>query len=115
LLACGANGASGIYGLYRVNLSGVTLVGSTSTFGTVATTVAWSSDSRYVLVGGTNTGSNYLTVYPTNFVEPAVNTQGFTNGLLFGNKALGSAYDADVQILGNATVAIKGMVRDDSV
>jgi WD40 repeat protein len=121
LLLCGVNTGSGqgTYALYAVNYPNAVLL-SQQTFGTVATTVAWSPDSRYVLVGGTNTGSNYLTVYPTNFVEPASNTQGFSNGLLFGNKALGaaqglgSAYDANVQVLSSATVKVKGKIKDDS-
>jgi len=113
LLVCGANSGAGIYGLYKVDLSGPTLVGTTPAFGTNATAVAWSPDSKYVYVGGNN-GTTDLMTFATNITTPAANTQGFSNGLVFGDKAKGAAYDADVQVLGNATVAIKGMVRDDS-
>jgi WD40 repeat protein len=115
LLDCSTNGTAGTYQVYKVNLSGATpLIIPRPAFGTVATTVAWSTDSNYALVGGTNTGSNYLTVYPSTFVSTAATTQGFSNGLIFGNSALGAAYDADVQVWGGASVAIKGMVLDDS-
>jgi WD40 repeat protein len=119
LLACGANGAAGIYGLYRVNLSGATLVGSTQTFGNpgVATTVAWSPDSKYVLIGGTNTHSypNWAVIsLPITRQATAASTQGFSNGLLFGDKLKGSSFDANVNVLSGAVVKVKGMVKDDS-
>jgi hypothetical protein len=36
------------------------------------------------------------------------------NGLLFGNQALGAAYDANVQVLSSATVKVQGKIKDDS-
>jgi Tol biopolymer transport system component len=115
LLACGANGTAGIYGLYKVNISSTTLIGSTQSFGSpgVATTVAWSPDSKYVLVGGTN-GSTDLMVFPTTMTATAANTQGFSNGLLFGDSAKGVNFDANVQLLSGAVVKARGMIKDDS-
>jgi WD40 repeat protein len=114
LLVCSSNGGSGIYGLYKVNISGATELLGTPAFGTVATTVAWSPDSKYVLVGGTN-GTTDLMVFPTTMTATAASTQGFSNGLLFGDKAKGSAYDADVRVLSSATVKVRGKIKDDSV
>ena len=113
LLACGANSGAGIYGLYRVSSSGLTLIGSTPVFGTTATAVAWSPDSKYVLVGGNN-GATDLVVYPTTISKPTAGSQGFNNGLLFGDKLKGSSFDANVNVLAGAVVKVKGMVKDDS-
>ena len=119
LLACGSNGAAGMYGLYKVNMSGTTELLGTPAFGSpgVATTVAWSPDSKYVLIGGTNndSGQKDLMVYPTTMAATAANTQGFSTGLVFGDKAKGVNFDANVQILGGAVVKVKGKIRDDSV
>jgi len=77
--------------------------------------ISWSSNGRFL--ASVNQGSpGVVTIWRCNYYytgQPST-TQGFSNGLLFGDKAKGVAYDADVQVLGRATVSIKGMVRDDS-
>jgi hypothetical protein len=77
---------------------------------------AWSPDGRFVAVadGNESAGQNFLLIFRCNYYYTGQPPQAFTNGLLFGNKALGSAYDADAQVWGNSTVTINGMVRDDS-
>jgi hypothetical protein len=55
-----------------------------------------------------------LQVFYCNFYYTGQPAQAFTNGLLFGNSVLGSTYDANVKVLSNATVTVKGMVKDDS-
>ena len=117
LLACGVNNGAGRFQLYRINVSGATaLLAQDQPFGTVATTVAWSPDSKYVLIGGTNatTGQQDLMVYPVIKTATAANTQGFSNGLLFGDKAKGVDFDASIRVMGSATVKVRGMVKDDS-
>jgi len=116
LLDCSTNGTAGTYQVYQVNLSGATpllIPRPVAGFGTIATTVAWSLDSKYALVGGTNTGS-YLTVYPSVFAATAATTQAFSTGLVFGNSANGSSFNANVQVLDGATLTVNGMVSDDS-
>ena len=122
LLVCGANGTAGIYQLYRIdtknNQVDITPL-SGNTFGSpagVATTVAWSPDSKYVLIGGTNndSGQQDLMAFPVTFAKTSASTQGFSNGLVFGDKGKGANFDANVQILGGAVVKVKGMVKDDS-
>jgi WD40 repeat protein len=117
LLVCGANGATGIYGLYRVDRSGATLVGSTNPLGNVLTTAGWSPDGKYAFVGGTNTGtpSQAVAGFSVTTISTPATTQGFSNGLLFGDKAKGSDFDANVNVLGGSAVTVKGMVSDDSV
>jgi Tol biopolymer transport system component len=109
------------YGLqiYNVQVNGSPiLIGSTVTTNmNVSFSVAWSPDGRFLAVtnnGLTGNYSNSLQIFQCNYYYTGQPPQAFTNGLLFGNKALGSAYDADVQVWGNSTVTIKGMVRDDS-
>jgi hypothetical protein len=42
--------------------------------------------------------------------------QGFSNGIIFGNSALGAAYDADLYFLGGANVIAAGKIwYDDAV
>jgi WD40 repeat protein len=74
--------------------------------------VVWSRDGRYLAVACYYTDT--LRVYGCNNVYSGQPAQGFTNGLLFGDSAKGAAYDANVQVLGGATVSIKGAVYDDA-
>jgi WD40 repeat protein len=74
--------------------------------------VKWSPDGRFLAVACN--GDFTLHVYSCNYVYSGQPAQGFSNGLLFGDKAKGAAYDANVQVLGGATVSIKGAVYDDA-
>ena len=117
IMTCGMNGGAGWYSLYRFNTASLSALVSGAAFGTVATTVAWSPDSKYVLIGGTNTHSspNWAVIsLSTTRQATAANTQGFSNGLLFGDKTKGVAFDANVQVLAGATIKVKGKIKDDS-
>jgi WD40 repeat protein len=74
--------------------------------------VAWSPDGRFVAAACS--GSHYLRIFRCNYIDSGQPTQGFSNGLSFGDKVKGAAYDVDVRVLGNATVTVKGVVSDDS-
>ena len=73
--------------------------------------VAWSPDGKSL---SAIIDTSYLRVYSCNFVATPVAQQSFTNGLLFGDKAKGSNFDADVRFFGGAAVTVNGMVKDDS-
>ena len=75
--------------------------------------VAWSPDGKYLSAVIDSAG--WLRVYSCNFIATDPLTQAFTNGLVFGDKAKGSAFDANVQVLSGAVVKVKGKIKDDSV
>ena len=108
IISCGGTN----YALWKV-MPPLSVIASGS-FSTVATTVAWSPDSKYVLVGGTN-GTADLMVVPVIWSATVAVTQNFSNGLLFGDKAKGVNFDANVQVLSSATVKVRGKIKDDSV
>jgi Tol biopolymer transport system component len=113
-----ANYGSSATGLqvYRFNGSSAPASLGTVATGTNPASVAWSPDGMFLAVANNgSTGPDGLQVFHCNYYYTGQPPQGFTNGLLFSNKTLGSAYDANVQVLGRGTVAVKGMVRDDSV
>jgi WD40 repeat protein len=99
--------------VYRFDGSSVPVeIGTGVSAGSDPQSVVWSSDGRYLAV--VCYGDNALHVYSCNYVYSGQPPQGFSNGLLFGDKAKGAAYDAKVQVLASATVSIKGVVSDDS-
>jgi WD40 repeat protein len=77
------------------------------------TEVSWSPDGKYIATWHIYDKA-VIHIYRCNFYYTGQPSQGFSNGLLFGDKVKGSAYDADVRALGGATVKINGMVKDDS-
>jgi WD40 repeat protein len=118
--------ARNIY-IYRFDgSSNLTQVGSAISVGSSGTasasalmTAAWSPDGLFI--AAFNAVSNgVLHVFGCNFVASLATIQGFSNGLIFGNSALGaaqglgSAYDTNVQLFGGAVVKAKGMIKDDS-
>ena len=113
--------ARNIY-LYRFDgSSGLSSVGSAISVGVSGTvansaqqTVAWSPNGLFITAFNA-VPSGVLHVFRCNFVSTPSYQQGFNNGLVFGNSALGIAYDANVQLLGGAVVKAKGMIKDDSV
>ena len=75
--------------------------------------ISWSSNGRFL--ASVNQGSpGVVTILRCNYYFTGQPAQGFTNGLLFGDKAQGAVYDANVQLLGSATVSIRGKVKDNS-
>jgi Tol biopolymer transport system component len=116
-LAVANSGSSGPAGLqvYRFNGSGAPTSLGTATTGYTPESVAWSPDGRFLAV--VNFNSNTVQVFSCNYYytgQPSL-TQGFTNGLLFGNSANNStSFNANVQVLSGALVKVKGKVKDDS-
>jgi Tol biopolymer transport system component len=102
--------------LYRFNGSNPPTSLGTATTGSDPYSVAWSPDGRFLAV--VNFNSNTLQVFYCNYYytgQPSA-TQGFTNGLLFGNSATNATrFNANVQVLSGALVNVKGMIKDDSV
>ena len=131
-------------------------------FGTSARTVKWSSDGRFLLVGGNDTASRDLILYiefPTltlikvisfgtyiystdvhpnglylaaggytpspasnqslsigalAYGQEAYNSQAISNSIVFGNSALGSSYDLNLQLLSGANVSVDGILNYDN-
>jgi WD40 repeat protein len=111
-----ANRGDSTLQVYRFNGSSEpTTVGGTVITGNNPLSVVWSPDGRFLAVGCGGT-SNTLQIFRCNYYytgQPSA-TQSFSNGLVFGDKVKGAAFDADVRVLGSATVKINGMVKDDS-
>jgi WD40 repeat protein len=100
---------------YRFNAtSGPTTIGAAISPSSTPRAVAWSPNGQFIAVVESGGSSNTLQVFQCNFYYTGQAAQEFTNGLLFGNKSLGSAYDANVQLFGGAAVTVNGMVKDDS-
>jgi Tol biopolymer transport system component len=72
--------------------------------------IQWSPDGTVIAI---SFNSN-LYIYRCNYIYTGQPAQSFTNGLLFGDKAKGSSFNANVQVLDGATVTVKGMVSDDA-
>lgn len=58
-------------------------------------------------------GVSDVSLYSTLFANPS--TQQYTKALIFGNSALGSDFNCNVEVLGGAHVSINGVLHDDSV
>jgi Tol biopolymer transport system component len=110
------NGINGNLWLYKFNGTSAPIsIGNVSTGGNVSQCVTWSPDGNFIAVVN-QTSPGTLHIFRCNYYytgQPSAN-QGFSNGLLFGDKAKGSDFDAKVKVLSNATVTVKGMVKDDS-
>lgn len=74
--------------------------------------VSWSPDGKFLAV--VNDSRNTLQIYRCNYYFTGQPAQSFTNGLVFGQSALGSGYNVDVNVAGSARVEINGKVSDDS-
>jgi WD40 repeat protein len=98
--------------IYRFDpSSGLAFIASLPISG-AQTTVDWSPDGRFI--ASASWGANNMSIYRCNFVSTPVAQQGFTNGLVFGQSAKGSSYNANVKVLAGAGVALQGKVTDDS-
>jgi 6-phosphogluconolactonase (cycloisomerase 2 family) len=88
------------------------LIGSSIAMSTAPAFVSWSSDGLFVAVAAPG---GIARVYRCNYYFTGQSTQNFTNGLVFGNSANGSAYDANVKMLRTARVEVTGKMMDDSI
>ena len=99
--------------IYKIDATGG--LGLWAAAGSVAGSLpsfAWSPDGRYFAL--TNNGANTVTVYSCKYVS-SYSSQAFTTGLVFGNSALGGAYNANVRVLPGCSMALQGKMTDDSV
>ena len=58
-------------------------------------------------------GTEDVLLYSTTFINPL--TQPFSQAVIFGDSAAGSAFNCDVEVLGAAHVTVNGVVSDESV
>ena len=107
-----ASPATGLQ-IYRFDGSSApTSLGAVGT-GNSPYSVAWSPDGRFIaIVNYTVPGT--LQIFRCNYVYSGQPAQGFSNGLLFGDKLKGSSFDANVNVLSGAVVKVRGMIKDDS-
>ena len=75
--------------------------------------LAWSPDGNFIAAAD-NTSPGALRIFRCNYIYSGQPSQGFSNGLLFGDSAKGSSFDATVKIMGNARVGFRGKISDDS-
>ncbi len=98
--------------IYNFDGNSLTLVASATESSTKFTTsIAWSPDGNYIALGNEDQGSD---VYPITY-QYDTTTQGFRNGITFGNSTLSSAYDLDVHTLAAARINLYGKLWQDSV
>jgi Tol biopolymer transport system component len=71
----------------------------------------FSPDGKYLVLGNYGEQSKLYPVPYTFDTSP----QGFSNGIIFGNSALGSDYDLNLRLLSGANVCISGHVWYDDV
>jgi WD40 repeat protein len=79
-------------------------------------TIAWNQDGKSLALGGyiPTSGHTSVEVYQVNYTYDT-SPQGFTNGIVFGNSALGATYDLDINILASARVETFGNLMYDNV
>ena len=77
--------------------------------------VSFSKDGRFVLVINYGSpGTCNLQIFPLNYVVNMA-PQAISNSIVFGNSALGSAYDLSVRALAGANIEYNGIVNYDCV
>lgn len=83
-------------------------------FGAEINGVAWSPDGKSVAVGGRtfDSGHNHTEIYSVTYRFNS-SQQALSNGLVFGNTALGSSSDLDVFLLAGAYVQLNGLLNYD--
>ncbi len=77
--------------------------------------LSWSADNKSILIGGQNlTTEGETALYQASYGYDSA-PQGFANGIVFGNSALGAIYDLNVEVFGGARVVIDGKLLYDNV
>ncbi|MFH1254456.1 MAG: beta-propeller fold lactonase family protein [bacterium] len=78
--------------------------------------VSWSPDGKFIAVINSDPFSLFggLQVFKVNYV-PDKSIQAISNGVVFGDSALGTDYDAFVKVLAGAKVNVDGKVNYDCV
>jgi hypothetical protein len=75
--------------------------------------LAWHPNGQYIAVLGKDATNYYYYILRAGYVPPV--GQAMTNSIVFGNSALGSNSDLNVQLLGGAHVEVRGKMLDDSL
>ncbi|MBY0352899.1 WD40 repeat domain-containing protein [Candidatus Babeliales bacterium] len=103
--------ALGNGGIYRFNPNSLTLLASTGYNN--GRGVSWSRDGKYLAFGGIESvGHGDVDIYSVAY-RFDTSTQALSNGLVFGNTALGSTSDLDVFLLAGAYVQLNGLLNYD--
>lgn len=102
---------------YQFNGGLISTVGSLINNANLSTigSVVWSPDNRTIAVAGTSIANEGLTTLYKATYGYDTSPQSFTNGIVFGNAALGALYDLNVQVFGGARVVIDGKLLYDNV
>ncbi len=109
-VTCGGTGFLQIFSFNGVTTP--TQVGSNLTVGTTPDGVAWSPRGNMLAV--VNNGSSTLQIFLISTIKTA-NAQALSNCIVFGNSALGSTADLNVQLLGGARIEVTGALYDNSI
>jgi len=114
-LAVGGETGSSDLSIYSFNGSTLSFKDSKA-YNNAIYSVNWRQDGKYLAVGGSTSASGHekLEVYPVTFIkEPTPQTMN--NGIIFGNKNLGSTSNLQTTFLGGCNIEINGLLNDDSV
>jgi WD40 repeat protein len=87
-----------------------------SNYGDYVFSVNWSPDGRYLAIGGYGpaAGHEELEVYLVNYAKDT-NSQALTDGIVFGDSAKGSNYDAHLRLKPGASLNLIGKMLYDCV
>ncbi|QQR48901.1 WD40 repeat domain-containing protein [bacterium] len=94
---------------YRFDGASLSLITSQD-YGTAINGLSWSADGATLAIGGqtTTTGHNEIETYSIAYRFDTL-PQALTNGIIFGNSALGISSDLDVYFLAGARIELSGM------
>jgi Tol biopolymer transport system component len=100
--------------IYKFNgYSTPTQVDSNISTGAGPNWVTWSPDGRYIAVANQGVGHT-MQIFGVNYIVGQT-TQAFSNAIVFGNSALGAAYDLNVGVLAGANIVCDGILNYDCV
>jgi WD40 repeat protein len=72
--------------------------------------IAWRSHGNYILAESTG-----IKVYGADYIYDSLLPQAITNGITFGNAALGQDYDVSIKIAPGASINVNGILNYDNV
>ncbi len=130
VLAVGGGQPTNGLELQLFDFNGTSLTSTFSvTYGSLATSdvvaISWNPDGTILTISGGDAASgggsgfsnlDNVRMYKAVFTQVGgnVSPQALSRSLVFGNSALGSNYDLNVEVLGRAHVTIDGKIVDDS-
>ncbi|QQR48897.1 WD40 repeat domain-containing protein [bacterium] len=116
-LAVGGTGPTNSNELQFYKFDGTSLSLITSNdYGTAINGLSWSADGATIAVGGqtATAGHNEIEVYNIAY-RFDTSLQALTNGINFGNSALGSTFDLNVYVLAGARAELDGLLFYNNV